>query len=265
MRNKIRNIVVVVLALCLFGSMVVGCTKMQDKIVGTYCGKNGSVLVLFEGGDADYYYIGLTEVSQGNTWGYNKNADELRVQMMSMLGIPGYSVYADMSNGVESFTLEARGLEAIMWDAEEYIRVSDETEHLDVEACNALIEEHIGIDAGSDQEDTEQEDSASGTETNTEAATDAASEGDDLDPELVEMLTSYEAFVDSYVDFFEAYMADPMNAISMADDYLEMMSEMEEYSNMIDNYDTSNMTEAELEYFTEVTVRCTERMASIVF
>lgn len=100
-----------------------------------------------------------------------------------------------------------------------------------------------------------------------EADTDSTISDSDIpsgvDPDLKAFLDSYEAFVDEYVDFMKSYMEDPTNAISLLSEYTEILERLEDYEEKIDAYDTDEMSEADLNYYLDVTSRCTKKMMSI--
>ncbi len=86
---------------------------------------------------------------------------------------------------------------------------------------------------------------------------------DGVDPDLKAYLDSYETFVDEYVDFMESYLNDPTNIISMLDEYTDIMNRLEEFEKQNDAYESSDMSAEDLEYFIDVTARCTKKMLSI--
>lgn len=121
--------------------------SLADKLVGTYYGVNGSILVLFEKGNADYFYRGHSEVIHNNSWEYDKNENQLIVNMKETAIFGSYSVKADLSNGVEEFYLIAEdGLDNLRWDDEKYYRISDETGIYTPQECEKLIEDNLGTD-----------------------------------------------------------------------------------------------------------------------
>lgn len=84
-----------------------------------------------------------------------------------------------------------------------------------------------------------------------------------VDPDFKAFLDSYESFVDEYVDFMKSYLDDPANAISMVSEYTEMIARLEDYDEKINAYDTDEMSEADLNYYLEVTSRCSKKMLSV--
>jgi hypothetical protein len=78
-------------------------------------------------------------------------------------------------------------------------------------------------------------------------------------PELKEFLDSYEAYMDEYVAFMEKYKnAD--DPISMMSDYMAMLQEYIRLTQALDEYDTKQMSDADLAYYLEVTTRVTQKL-----
>lgn len=96
-----------------------------------------------------------------------------------------------------------------------------------------------------------------------EESTDVAESVDGVDPDLKAFLDSYEDFVDEYVDFMKSYMDDPSNVVGMLTEYTEIMEKYEDFDEAIDAYDTDSMSTADLNYYLEVTTRCTQKMLSV--
>ena len=81
----------------------------------------------------------------------------------------------------------------------------------------------------------------------------------DISPELIEFLESYEAFIDQYVEFMQAYMKNPTD-FNLLMQYSSILSEYSRFTQAVDNYETNTMNEAESLYFAEVTLRCSQKM-----
>ena len=78
-------------------------------------------------------------------------------------------------------------------------------------------------------------------------------------PEIKEAIDIYEAFVDEYVSFMNSFNANSgdMNLLMEYADYIGKMAEFEEKFSKIGDED---MTTAELEYYTQVSLRCSQKM-----
>lgn len=107
---------------------------------------------------------------------------------------------------------------------------------------------------------------ASSTARTTESANsttaDNSTDSDEISPDLINYLESYENFVDEYCEFMRAYMNNPTD-MNLLNQYTDILNTMNEYTAAVDNYNTSDMNEAELAYFMEVTARCSTKMLSI--
>lgn len=86
----------------------------------------------------------------------------------------------------------------------------------------------------------------------------------DIRPEVKEFLEAYEACMNEYVDFMQKYTnADPVSMISMAADYYRILARYTEFSEKLDAYDESELTNAELAYYLEVTNRVNQKLLSV--
>ena len=84
-------------------------------------------------------------------------------------------------------------------------------------------------------------------------------------PEVREFLDSYEACMDEYVDFMRRYMsADPGSMMAMMGDYYDMLERYAQFTNKLDALDESQLTDAELKYYLEVTSRVSQKLLSVM-
>ena len=86
---------------------------------------------------------------------------------------------------------------------------------------------------------------------------------EEVDPEFKAALDQYEAFIDGYCDFLEAYLkADTDTQLSMMEDYAAWMSQYTEVMDAVQTLDAcqDEMTPAQLSYYAEVTARVSQRM-----
>ena len=125
----------------------------QNSFVGTYVGLHGSGLILYEDGTADYFWKDWNSVETGDSWCY----DDGRVVVTSRS--LGYDIYAKADAGADSLKFEA---DTVMWDAEVFIRTSNEARSLTVDEHVRLIEDrlHTSLNRPGSRTDT-----VSGTET----------------------------------------------------------------------------------------------------
>ena len=86
----------------------------------------------------------------------------------------------------------------------------------------------------------------------------------EIRPEVREFLNAYEAFMDEYVDFMQKYLnSDPTSMVSMMGDYYGILARYTEFEEKIDAFDESELTNAELAYYLEVTSRVSQKLLSV--
>ena len=91
-----------------------------------------------------------------------------------------------------------------------------------------------------------------------------AAAGNEIRPEVKEFLDAYEACMDEYVDFMQKYMnADPSSMVPMMGDYYSILARYTEFAEKIDAFDESELTNAELAYYLEVTNRVSQKLLSV--
>lgn len=80
-------------------------------------------------------------------------------------------------------------------------------------------------------------------------------------PEVKEALDSYEAYMDEYIAFMERYKAaDATDMVAMMGDYTDMLSRYSEFAEKINALGESELTNAELAYYLEVTNRVSQKL-----
>ncbi len=86
----------------------------------------------------------------------------------------------------------------------------------------------------------------------------------EIRPEVKEFLDAYEACMDEYVDFMQKYLnADPTSMVSMMGDYYSILARYTEFAEKIDAFDESELTNAELAYYLEVTNRVNQKLLRV--
>ena len=94
-------------------------------------------------------------------------------------------------------------------------------------------------------------------------AVEETEEIEEVDPEFKAALDQYEAFVNGYCDFLEAYLkADTDTQLSMMEDFTTWMSQYSEVMDAVRTLDAcqDEMTPAQLSYYVEVAARVSQRM-----
>lgn len=84
----------------------------------------------------------------------------------------------------------------------------------------------------------------------------------ELDPDFKKTMEKYEEFFDEYVEFMKKYNENPADATLLLK-YADMMTQYTEAMKALEEWDTSNMTQEELAYYTEVMARITQKLASV--
>ncbi len=86
----------------------------------------------------------------------------------------------------------------------------------------------------------------------------------EIRPEVKEFLDAYEACMDEYVEFMQKYMnADPTGMVSMMSDYYSILTRYTEFAEKMDAFDESELTNAELAYYIEVTSRVSQKLLTV--
>ncbi len=80
---------------------------------------------------------------------------------------------------------------------------------------------------------------------------------DVIRPEIKEAIDSYEAFIDEYCAFMAKY---DVSDLSMLSQYAKLVASEAEMSRKFDALEENDLTTAEENYYTEVSMRCTQKM-----
>lgn len=144
MRIESKIIIASLLVLSIFCNS--GCMRALAKrsntssaLVGTYYGGNKSVLILKNDGNADYYYSGQNDVKHSNRWSVNNN--EITVNLSWMF----CTVKGTIESDPTSFVLVgASELDDALWDDERFTKISDSTNAMTKDECDAFIADNSG-------------------------------------------------------------------------------------------------------------------------
>lgn len=147
---------------------------------------------------------------------------------------------ADNKDGV-SLRLEYQGFNTMYIS----MHAPDDIETEEIETKNGVTTESDGVTLGK-SEKTETEDNANLV--------------DGMRPEFKEAMDSYEAFIDEYCDFMKKYAESPTDVELLAE-YADYMSQYTETMKKIDAVDEAELSDAELQYYLEVTGRVTQKLA----
>lgn len=99
--------------------------------------------------------------------------------------------------------------------------------------------------------DTKKDDSSNNTQ---------STNNNEIRSEFKEAMDSYEAFVDDYVAFMKKYKASNGTDTSLMSDYSTYMSKYNEVSQKIQKWNADSLNEAELNYYTQVISRVSQKI-----
>lgn len=81
-------------------------------------------------------------------------------------------------------------------------------------------------------------------------------------PEVKEAIDNYEDYIDSYCDFMKSYDSSNWTMLSK---YSEFMSQYFETTGEFDEIADLDLNEAESSYYSEVEIRCSEKMLKAAY
>ena len=96
----------------------------------------------------------------------------------------------------------------------------------------------------------------------TDAATEEIELVDGVRPAFQEAMDAYEAFYDEYCAFMEEYSKNPADMTLLAK-YGEMLIKLDEMNRSFEEWDESEMNDAELKYYMEVNSRVLQKMSAV--
>lgn len=128
----------------------------------------------------------------------------------------------------------------------------------------SVIEQKETEDGDNSIESKKPEESSEVTETEdeTEINQSTAETSGDIRPEFKEVLDEYESFMNEYCDFMKKY-ANSDDVLALTADYMKLMQEEVEWLEKIDNLENEEMNEAEVKYYTEVTLRVSQKLLEV--
>lgn len=90
----------------------------------------------------------------------------------------------------------------------------------------------------------------------------SSGDASEVTPELKAFLDSYEEFMNQYIAFLQKYehSDDPY---AMMSDYMKMLRQYKDFSEKIDKYDTDNMSKTDSAYYFKVMTRIAERLYAV--
>ncbi len=104
-------------------------------------------------------------------------------------------------------------------------------------------------------ENTASEDIASENISRAEKSTEVSSLIKGVTPEFKAQMDSYEAFFDEYIDFMTKFSSEDADTSAMFFEYLDMLTKYSEFMAAMESIDQEELSEADLAYYLEVTMR----------
>ena len=100
-----------------------------------------------------------------------------------------------------------------------------------------------------------------------QSAEESSEESDDsglLSPEFKKTMDDYEAWFDHYCDVMEKYEQDPSD-MELLSEMTDLISEEEKMLKQMEDMDESEMNDAELAYYIEVTARIEKKLMEVAY
>ena len=122
-------------------------------------------------------------------------------------------------------------------------------------------------DSNKDKDSEAPETSESSSEQSEDDVRKAVNNGDYslVTPEFKELMDSYESFYDKYIEFMNKYSSGEMDVMEMMTDYADMLSQMEEWSDKVDQIDETELSPADDAYYLLVTLRIEQKLVGAVY
>lgn len=107
-------------------------------------------------------------------------------------------------------------------------------------------------------------DATESAENESTADTKSDTSSDGIDPKFKEMLDSYEAFFDEYIEFMKKYAnAGAEDMVGMMQDYTNYMTQYTETMQKLSALENEEMSTEETLYYTEVSARITQKLLEV--
>ena len=136
--------------------------------------------------------------------------------------------------------------------------IEETSEESKEESSEEVIEEESSEEGTSSEEESSEEESSEEESSEEESS----KEAETIDQALIrddirDAIDSYEAFIDEYCEFLESYDSSDLTMLAK---YAEMLQKEVEMSQKFDALDDQELTEAEALYYSEVSIRCSQKI-----
>ena len=131
--------------------------------------------------------------------------------------------------------------------------IEESPEESPEESSEEVIKEESSEEEASSEEESSEEESSE---------EESSEEAETIDQTLIrddirDAIDSYEAFIDEYCEFLESYDSSDLTMLAK---YAEMLQKEVEMSQKFDALDDQELTEAEALYYSEVSIRCSQKI-----
>ena len=126
--------------------------------------------------------------------------------------------------------------------------IEETSEESKEESSEEIVEEESSEEEASSEEESPEEESSEEAETIDQAL---------IRDDIRDAIDSYEAFIDEYCEFLESYDSSDLTMLAK---YAEMLQKEVEMSQKFDALDDQELTEAEALYYSEVSIRCSQKI-----
>ena len=126
--------------------------------------------------------------------------------------------------------------------------IEETSEDSKEESSEEIVEEESSEEEASSEEDSPEEESSEEAETIDQAL---------IRDDIRDAIDSYEAFIDEYCEFLESYDSSDLTMLAK---YAEMLQKEVEMSQKFNAMADEDLTEAEVLYYSEVSIRCSQKI-----
>ena len=149
----------------------------------------------------------------------------------------------------------------------EYHKLDDDTDYEPMKdsmtiKLNAPYEKETEAETEKPTEKATEAPAEESSKTESKSESKAITDNDTVTPSFKEMMDSYEAFFDEYIDFMKKYKENPSD-LSLISEYTEYLSKYSDYMSKLSAVDTDSLSAADLAYYTEVNARITKELAEV--
>lgn len=202
----------------------------DDSLVECY-------LVIKEGGSA-YLVYPETEDVEDLSWTYNKKNKSITIGNAEFVMDGSYTICSE-SNGTTIYFDHYSYSEnfASLMKKKEEPEVNNTKEEIKEEPKKEEVVEEV-------KEEPKKEE---------------VKDNNALSKDFLEAMDAYEAFIDEYCTFMKKYSESEPTALMLVD-YAKFMADLTSATNKFEKWESSDMTDAETDYYIQVQLRCNQKL-----